>query len=421
MLQKTKNILDCVKGISFGASLTGIGIFLFNSCGPKPTIPTEISSLLDPLLNNGIAVSTAGTVTDTSFYVALVPTLPGSYKIHATDTSLPDPTVGLFTKPCQILPTTLNTSPDADIKCIVEGEELDLWFNGMELNYNIPPALCSYFTVDSYYYYAAQPGKGPTATSYTIQLDGTTTNTSPAYPVTSDGKPACKYNYEGRNCCEGKYVATVSTVQPAPSPAITSTISGDWGGKASNCLSGPALDFGSKGTTGYPQGTIALVEGKGANGVLKITAPAKKSLKSNIYVANYFDPAPLPTPKMPTAMAAQAGGFGATSPYYKFSCLDRAFDIRARIRVQIREWNEVSEFEKSNSGDPNTGQHGVFFDGEAYDFSSVDYNPGFNNGYPVNRLLDWDDLEFFSLSYPATSATALKGYYPGGAYPQSNE
>lgn len=438
MSQNTKNILDCVKALTLGASLTGVGVFLFNSCGPKPTLPSAaaVQAAVDSLLNNGIPVSTAGTVSDASFYVALVSTLPGSYKIHATDSSAIDPTFGLFTKPCQILEGTDDTTADADITCIVEGEELDLWFNGMELNYNIPPSMCSYFTVSSYYYYTAEAGVGGTANSYSVQLDGTFTNLSPALPVDpKTGKPACKYVYptltgDLKNCCTGNYVTTVTTLQsPIPDPESTVTpapiitpdpiiskVSASWGGSAANCLGGPALDFGTKDEKGFPQGTIEMSDGKGANGVLKIEAPFKKNYLSNTYVANYFDPLNIPPPRIrPRAIEA---------PYYEFKCLDRAFDIKARIKVQVREWDEVSEFNLSHLGNPNTGGNGVIHNGLAFTTApNTTYEPGFGGENPINKFLDWDDLEYWDkrAGSIAREPTETLPYYPGAGYPQNSE
>jgi hypothetical protein len=81
-------------------------------------------------------------------------------------------------------------------------------------------------------------------------------------------------------------------------------------------------------------------------------------------------------------------GAGRVNPFYTFYCFDRAFDIKARIRMVVRDWDRVfstdtTELEKLTDlviSEPRQDNNG----------DEVTFDPGNYNGF--NDKPDWDDL-----------------------------
>jgi hypothetical protein len=157
-----------------------------------------------------------------------------------------------------------------DISCIFDATELDLMHLGVELEYNVPPfENCSYLTQDSSYFFKfpANESDGtsliPTTLEYVVDsttgdifqditykatVNGTLYTGAAALakvPIIN-GTPTCLYNYtvtqddtSAPNCCEGKYALNLGTFDGTATTYASST--GDWGGKTSSCLAGPAF------------------------------------------------------------------------------------------------------------------------------------------------------------------------------------
>lgn len=74
-----------------------------------------------------------------------------------------------------------------------------------------------------------------------------------------------------------------------------------------------------------------------------------------------------------------------TNPFYTFYCYDTAYDIKARIRMVVREWDRVS---------PNFNGHDLISDigktGARQDSALSGLNEEIE-GEPFNDLTDWDD------------------------------
>ncbi|MEK6705486.1 MAG: hypothetical protein AABZ06_06835 [Bdellovibrionota bacterium] len=274
---------------------------------------------------------------------------------------------GDFAAPC----TIKSDSTSKDITCIIETEELDLYSCGVKIQHNVPSDMCTYFLSTPYYYLAYAAGAGPLLFSYDIDINNSLTNIDvndsgsnpqPNGGIDAGGNPYCNYDYtssSGPNCCTGSYNLIIRKWDADKVDYGEASISkGTWNGSTANCLTGPAMDTQPKNSAGWPKSLIYAVENQGLNSTYDVAAPMNKE-RTPIYAANYYTgtkPAPV------------------YNPYYEFSCLDRAFEIKARIRVQIREWNEVAEFEKGASGNPDTT-------GTESDFS----------GESKNDFPDWDD------------------------------
>lgn len=292
-----------------------------------------------------------------------------TYKVHEGLTD--------FSSPCKVT----SSSSDKDILCILEANELDLYYHGVSLHYNVPPSLCSYVTWNPYYYYGLPAGRGPDYIS--IQVKDGAINGSPTVKYGGAGgidvssmvewsgtSPACASNggyvhsiISGPSstttvdCCYGSYSMWVSnwdTNLNNYAPAIESKL--NWPGLATNCLSGPAVVTQPKNKNGFPMGSTLYVEGEGINKQYQIAPPINGLLKNLVYAANFFSgaaPKALKNPLLPNGSydSDVPGGM----PFYVLSCYDRAEEHIASITLMIRKWDEVKEFNKGVTGNPSSG------------------------------------------------------------------
>ena len=132
---------------------------------------------------------------------------------------------------------------------------------------------------------------------------------------------------------------------------------------------------------GVPTAMVYYVENTGILGVYDIPSPLSLGLFSNIFISNYFLPAdhvasagiPLAYKLIPSVPTV------TPNTKYVFSCLDRSYDILARITLSVREWNERSQFLLGAAGSSDTtGAEAIY-------------------GTPINDLKDLKDI---GNSYP---------------------
>jgi hypothetical protein len=338
-------------------------VFSLGSCGP---IDEAVTGNRTTVGQDGVGNDTTGVVNDPAgFYVRAFNATTHNYFDHL-DTTIDSTgtTVGNFLSECKIASGTTGK----DIYCLIEGKEEDIWYYGVKLHYNIPTGMCSYFMMVPYYFYMMEPHIGPAAMSYT--KDGTTkaislvTTNDPYVTIDAEGKVSCAADYSTQfdgapNCCEGKYEITVTNVNPVN---VNTIIKGDFGGKAGNCLAGPATKL-DKQSSGYPFVPIYNVEGIGKNDTFQTDRPIEQRLfgdiqpQSNVLVANYMDITNDHLGVVPQAIDPTASGLVAlpsTDRYYSFYCMDRGFDLVNRIRVQVRSWDTKVQYDGALAGLTNT-------------------------------------------------------------------
>ena len=368
-------------------------VFLLSSCGPIASKKASIEGATGG--NNTTTPTTDPTVgttpTETAgFFVKLSNTDAVSYT-HKADVSYgSDAGTTNWDTECRIDVGTAKSA--ADLFCITEMEELDLYFTKLKVQYHLPASMCSYVRLRPYYFYAFEPGTGPTTVSYEVYSDGTIVD----HLNSVGGSPYCKYNYTGQyagapNCCIGNYSQTVVTYASdgSSSPEVSA---GSWGGLQSACLSGPAMDTQEKTTNGFPRVTTTYIEGTGINTTYDITANRSSMIStrriiSNVRTANFYKPSEH-TGGIPIGMQAPSAvsGSTATQDTYDFECLDRAGELNARIRLMIREWNTDTDV----NGDDN------FVEGGDPDLEGDEVNfPGMVS----NDHYDWKD---FGDNYPSS-------------------
>lgn len=334
------------------------------SCRGTDTTQTSTSSSSDS--STGSTPNTdSGEVSNTDgFKISSVGTDNFNYLIHK-GTGAPTDN---FSDECAVL----STSSDKDISCIIEARELDLFQFGAAVRVNVPQNLCEYVSVSRPYYYNFPPGNGPlividnrlgstdqtisgiTAAAGTIKV-GNDTKTSIYCDYDYGAEGNLNYVQGGPNCCVGNYEVYTTSDQNIVSTPVKSS----WGGKVSNCLKGPAMQRDSFYTgltsSGHPRSVIFPVLSSGMNEAYRILSPESLRLGSNVYTSNYFVSADHPNGGGRPVCTMSVNGFQATNLYHQFTCYDRASEVKARIRVMIREWNTDTEYNLGAAGDPDTG------------------------------------------------------------------
>jgi hypothetical protein len=271
--------------------------------------------------------------------------------------------------PCKLDSTaTVGTT----LQCVADAEELEFYFHGGHLAYNVPPSMCEYFLMYPYFYWNFKPGDGATTITYdtdkfgVIGVDSNNDGTVDAaasdvlayraaagvgleYDGIDNGTPKCTWNYTSidgaPNCCAGSYQliarswnSSLNAYEADPVKEVK------WGGKYGNCVDGPGKDQPRDFDFNMPKHTIWDVSDVGANDAYEIKAPIKAhgGILTNVYAANYFETAQHGG-SMPDPLDFSANGIRA-NPYYVFECLDRAHEVRAAIWLSIREWDAVADF-----------------------------------------------------------------------------
>jgi hypothetical protein len=261
---------------------------------------------------------------------------------------------GDFTAECSVASNETNFA-NQDITCIVEIEELAGANTGVKMVLNSPPGMCKYVWHRPYFYYGLDYGVGPTAATVRFDTGGTYVGGSVSGgpgSIKSDGTVVCGYDYsalQGPDCCTGTYSKTTvsnfgSTDPDLPQTSTTETVS--WTGKPGNCAAGSGVATAPLNDDGIPMGVFHY----GGSGFNKEFETAPRSVidgDSSLFYANYY------SGTAPAAFKLASTTYRA-NPYYTWICYDDAEEIVARIRVQIREWNETSEFDLGSTGDPDT-------------------------------------------------------------------
>lgn len=367
-------------------------ILLLSACGP---VASQKQTVAGPGNSTGggstTPVSGGEVVNSAGFFIAGTgsPTTNIVAYMHQADAPYgSDVSTTNFSSSCKV---DYGSADGNDLFCIAEVNELDLYFNNFQLQYHVPSNMCTYFRIKPYWFYAFEPGNGPTSASHEVLETGAIRDVT----NTSAGTPVCQYDYTtsgGPNCCFGTYTHLITTYS---STGFTqnSTVK-TWTGKAGNCATGPALNlsgFSTEASTGLPLDNIYDVQSSGLNDSLSITAPINaifngNKMNQNLFTANFYNPSDH-TGGLPITMQEQPGITSTLSKFipqdtYEFQCLDAAEDLKQRIRLMIREWNTVDQLATGEGADPDV----------------TGFEPGFAS-QPYNDRGDWKDFTDF---YPVS-------------------
>lgn len=368
---------------------------------------------------------------------------------------------GTMSAPCE-LPAPVNgfdadnydkTSANFTTDCILDVEELDLFFHGAKFELQVDEFLCEYVNYRPYRFYQFQPGAS-SKTSYTVECDevcglesagnfcgrtfesatfgrsipspglvNITTFEAQFYnPTITDQGVRCQFDYsnrftdstiEGPNCDIGSIsnyavkltanevdvcddgVSSVAACAGAGGTVVQEPVCTGTNAQLEITYEGDALCGGETSACLAGSGTDEELEARFSSRIYDNTdlssfsqdyeyaSPISKGINSNIYIANYsricsstgeiktdagFDNALFniighEVEDMPYNFERKGYTFdsdgdgssdyraygthpynvssfrGSQKPYYAFECLDKAQDVKAQIRLFIREWD----------------------------------------------------------------------------------
>lgn len=351
-----------------------------------------------------------------------------------------------------------------DITCFLEGGELDLFALGATIKASAGPSVCEFISYEPFYFMQYKPAKTNDSTFAIIDgvsCDETTIESGAIFEKTgltvgldqteagfkngniqldlSSPNEICQALYDdGKiNCDTGKVTLATYTIgndandstPDVNDPGECSYIStGDrvvqCGGQIAACIGGPIKDLLSD--EDILDGTLReiLPANSGIDQDYKITAPSELGYATNKYITNEFSRyncSAAGTPSQYTyssqgiidyADEYQAGTpstvidpLKGSNPFYTFTCLDSGKDIKARVRLVIRDWDR--NFKQEDNIDSFLPVGGLI-DSAATDLF----------GKPYNEYKDWNDGELPDVHNghtPAYSSCDDSGTFTGAA------
>ncbi|MCK6596914.1 MAG: hypothetical protein L6Q37_01005 [Bdellovibrionaceae bacterium] len=342
-----------------------------------------------------------------------------------------------FSSSCEIK----NGADPKNIECVADINELDLYYHGVKLQYNVPSEMCDYVQMGTYWYHNYEIGYGPSSVvinvskdtngnilSTSCTMDGVAgCNNTEAFYDSANDKLSCVYDHsdgEGPNCCLGSYTKQIVTTVTGGS-ATSSFVKTSWGGSAKECIGGAGkTNWEHYSKDFFPISYVAYTKGEGKNKVYEVTAPIKTSnVGTNFPVANYFTSGshthtgyvstrssvyPFFIDPIDDRGGTVFSSYQIGSPYYYWKCLDKDHEIKYQIRVSIREWNTYAEFLKYGTSSGASGDPDVVGAEGSCDYSSA------NSSYSCNDYRDLDDIYTgYGGSY---NSTYKSQYFPSEEY-----
>lgn len=306
---------------------------------------------------------------------------------------------------CKINTTDILSSNGVlDVRCFLDGEEEDLHFTKLNLSAAVGKGVCEYIQYVPFNFNQYAPLQTGTVAVPVVVADyvgdpcGDAIAPGGLSPWVHDAD-RCYGNYameDGPNCDEGAWLVTTTTYTKDPVTAAcnptSSTAQINCGGNRTNCLQGPIRDLLSTEQINHGNRSMIYASSEGAAPSWTLTAPIEKLDNTNLRVANgsVKNTCSMQNSDVSTLeeyysdMDPKKHPFGKSNPFYTFNCLDAAREIKARIRLVIRDWDKT--FKINDSLDVslpalmNVAGSSPF--GESYDYF-MDWD-GAYNGTAVN-------------------------------------
>lgn len=255
---------------------------------------------------------------------------------------------------CRINTTDiLNGTGALDIGCNLEAEELELFYAKLKLTASVGGGACEYIGFRPYAFWQYSPIKTSPVTKVIDYASSCSGGPAPVGSVTTapTALEDCDGNYinaGGPNCDTGSFTVNTYTASAGAVCDTTTTTVISCGGVKTACLAGPVTTVMSSAEliSGYRAQTVAASTGASKTWELKSSVEfldITNLRNANGVVNNACTDtrADANTWANQAAVAATVSPFGEESPYYEFTCLDAAKDIKARIRLTVREWNRT--------------------------------------------------------------------------------
>lgn len=279
---------------------------------------------------------------------------------------------------------------------------------------------------------------GATAT----YADGTTPN---PFFTSGSGEYTCGFDYSkqkpaGPNCCQGYY--NLRTITTTTDGTTTTNSRVDWNGNRAYCLAGPAMTLNPPSDSGFPMISIwrmkeqletmsslkisanritsdislspldlfkdsekrfILEEEKINFGNFEVSSLINQKFSTTRFLANYTTgTTPRPFTDILDYYSFEAPpGYDALANYadpryFTVLCTDKAHEVTARIRLQIREWNTEAALKLAT--EPTTAQEDDVV-GDETDFPEFP-NHDFYDWEDTTGLIRWNDAAS-TAGYPA--------------------
>ncbi len=346
---------------------------------------------------------------------------------------------------------TVQDTKIVDIDCMLDAGESDLFNLGAKLKPLVGKGMCEFMSYRPYAFYSRKPAETDSQARYSTIVSSSCENGSiPVGAVyLSSGLAAAATNdaafYAGSteildydinnlcayptdstdipNCDEGNHTIrnwTISNNDDSTACVYTyEDVDVDCGGNRNKCLTGPIRDTISASNIESGIKGIISASTDGLSTEYTITSPMDNGYKTNMSIANFAlnNSCHSDTPSTETItystswdayknlsilkdISEYTDPFKGGSPYYTFTCLDASYDTKARIRLNIR------DFDRSFSQNENIDS--IFAD--MMDDSSLDLY-----GDSFNQVNDWADTIAPSFTgcdattTPSTNTVALSG------------
>ena len=251
---------------------------------------------------------------------------------------------------------SLSNSKALDIRCFLDGEEQDVYQSEIIYKAIAGAGICEYVQYAPYYFNSFSPAQSfQTSTKYPTQ---TITRTGCTSVIDSGSIPTpamCEGNYSSidssyPDCDEGTLTYWAETYNDTCglTGRIQKTV--NCGGDKSKCVAGPARDIFTNSQIRDNFRTRIAPAISGAALTFTHASSIDKGDSTNIRHANgtianqcfssAADSATWRTETKNTNILASPLA-SDSNPFYTFTCLNSAYEIKARIRVIVREWNET--------------------------------------------------------------------------------
>lgn len=297
---------------------------------------------------------------------------------------------------CRINSTDIlnGNSAALDIGCNLEAEELELFYTKLKMTASVGGGVCEYIGFRPYSFWQYSPIKTSKSIAYASSCSG---GIAPGGAVTAQPTALddCDGNYlneGGPNCDTGSITLSTYTASTGVTCDTLTTSTIACGGVKTACISGPVTTIVTPAEliSGYRAQTVAASSGATKTWELKSSVEYLDS--TNLRNANgVVNNACSDTRADASLWASQAGAvatespFAEESPYYEFTCLDAAKDIKARIRLSVREWNRTFRINDIYDLIATGNTVPTLIPKKMNDISSPIFGTSYNN------VLDWDD------------------------------
>ena len=296
----------------------------------------------------------------------------------------------------------MSNGKSLDIRCFLDMEEQDVFQTNIKLNLFTGAGICQYIRYEPYYFNAWQPHKTANI-STRYQAPAVIRSGCDNMPNTGSMPTAdmCEgnysyYNSRFPNCDEGSllYYTEVYVQDTGSGTCVRTERKANYlkcGGKASSCIAGPVTDIINPVNLETGKRNEIIPTSSGINYTYSHASPISKGdAPINVRTANGTINNQCSSSAADTllwrnttrALASIETPMGADSnPFYTVTCLDAAYDIKARIRVVVRDWD------KSFRIDDDIWNQSFLTPAANMNNNTLD--PIFNKNY--NDIADWDD------------------------------